>query len=265
MDIVIRPSAERAERLASQLIADHIRVQPRTVLGCATGQTFMPVYAALARMHAESALSFQGVSTFNLDEYVGLPASDPRSFRSYMVEHLFSKVDLDAENCRLPNGCSDDLASECRAYEDAIVESGGIALQLLGIGLTGHIGFNEPGSALRSRTRTKALSEITRQQNAASFGGAEHVPLRAITMGIGTILDARRCLLLATGEQKAKVVADALEGSISASVPASALQFHPDCTVILDESAASKLKNIVYYTTTYAREPEWAGYRDKGF
>lgn len=265
MDIVIRPTAEHAERLTAQLIADFVRANPRMVLGCATGRTFIPVYEILARMHRNDGLDFRGVSTFNLDEYVGLKPDDPNSFRAYMNEHLFSCVNLSPENCRLPNGAADDMAAECRAYEVAIDEAGGVDLQLLGIGLTGHIGFNEPGSALHSRTRTKALSDLTRRQNARAFGSAENVPIRAVTMGIGTILDARRCLLLATGEEKASVVADALEGPVSASVPASALQFHPNCAVVLDEAAASQLKNVDYYVTTYACEPEWAPYREKGF
>lgn len=264
MDIVIRTTAGQAERLTAALVADYLRAHPRAVLGCATGRTFEPVYAMLAAMHAEGGLNFRGVTTFNLDEYVGLDQADRRSFRAYMVEHLFSKVDIAAENAHLPDASAPDLAAECRAYEQAIQDAGGIGLQLLGIGLTGHIGFNEPGSALQSRTRTKALSELTRRQNAESFGGVENVPLRAITMGIGTILDARTCLLLATGEAKAQVVADALEGPVSASVPASALQFHPDCAVVLDEAAASRLKNTSYYVSTYEREPEWAPYRERG-
>ena len=265
MDIVIRPTANHAERLTAQLVADHIAAYPATVLGCATGRTYVPVYARLAAMHRETGLDFRGVSTFNLDEYVGIPGGDPRSFRFYMVEHLFQRVNIDPANCRLPDGMASDLLAECRDYEGAIVAAGGIDLQLLGIGLTGHIGFNEPGSALHSRTRTKALSELTRQQNAPAFDGIENVPARAITMGIGTILDARRCLLLATGAEKSQVVANALEGPVSASVPASALQFHPDCTVILDEAAAAGLKNTSYYVSTYALEPEWAPYRDAGF
>lgn len=265
MDIVIRPSAGHAERLAAQLIADFIRAHPDAVLGCATGRTFMPVYEILARMHRDEGLDFAGLSTFNLDEYVGLDPADPNTFRAYMETHLFGKVNLSADRCRLPDGNASDLPGACRAYEDAIAAAGGIDLQLLGIGLTGHIGFNEPGSALHSRTRTKALSDITRRQNARAFGGAETVPARAVTMGIGTILDARACLLLATGAEKARVVAEALEGPVSASVPASAMQFHPQCTVVLDEPAASGLKNVGYYVTTWACEPEWADYRARGF
>ena len=264
MDIVIRPTAEHVHHLAAEVIADAIRSNPRVVLGLPTGRTMLPVYAELVRRHREEGLDFGGLTTFNLDEYAGLDENDPRSFRAYMRKNLFEAVNLQPQRCHLPDGSADDLARACREYEERISAAGGIDLQVLGVGMTGHIGFNEPGSSLHSRTRTKALSEITRLQNASAFGGGEHVPQRAVTMGIGTILDARRCLLITTGEAKAVVVSVALEGPVTASVPASALQFHPRCDVILDEAAASRLRNVDYYVATYAIEPEWAPYRERG-
>jgi glucosamine-6-phosphate deaminase len=197
----------------------------------------------------------------NLDEYVGLFPSDPNSYRHYMNHHLFRHVNIDPRNTHLPNGMAADLDAECRHYEALIHRFGGIDLQLLGIGKAGHIGFNEPLSALRSRTRVKALTPTTLKQNAASFGSEENMPRRAITMGVGTIIEARRCLLLATGESKAEVVAQAVEGPISSMVSASALQLHPRCTVIVDEAAAGKLKEKEYYRWIFENEPEWQAYR----
>ncbi len=263
MDIVIRPTQVDAVKLTAMIIADTLRRNPAAVLGLATGRTFQPVYALLVEEFTEGRIDFSGVTTFNLDEYAGIAETDPRSFSAYMREQLFSKVNVSPDRCHLPDGTAADLAESCKAYESAIAAAGGIDLQLLGIGLTGHVGFNEPGSALHSRTRTKALSEITREQYRQYFNNGQEVPARAVTMGIGTILDAQRCLLLATGSEKSAVIAEALEGPITASVPASALQFHENCTVLLDEAAASRLNNTEYYLTTFAHEPEWAEYRER--
>jgi glucosamine-6-phosphate deaminase len=178
-----------------------------------------------------------------------------------MNHHLFRHVNIDPRNTYLPNGLANDLDEECRCYEATIQRFGGIDLQLLGIGKAGHIGFNEPLSALRSRTRVKALTPTTLKQNAAPFGGEEHMPRRAITMGVGTILECRRCLLLATGESKAKVIAQAVEGPITSMVSATALQLHPRATVIVDEAAAGKLVEKDYYRWIFANEPEWEEYR----
>jgi glucosamine-6-phosphate deaminase len=219
------------------------------------------VYGILVRLHREEDLDFSLCRTFNLDEYVGLSRDDARSYRYYMNRHLFSQVNLDQRNTNLPDGTAADLDAECREYEQKIKRCGGIDLQLLGVGQAGHIGFNEPLSALRSRTRVKALSPITIAQNAALFGGAGNVPRRAITMGVGTILECGRCLLLATGENKADVIAKAVEGPITSMISATALQLHSRCTVVVDEAAASKLQAADYYRWIFANEPEWEEFR----
>jgi glucosamine-6-phosphate deaminase len=219
------------------------------------------VYRRLVQMHREEKLDFSLCSTFNLDEYVGLFPTDQNSYRHYMDEHLFRHVNVDPRNTHLPNGLANNLEEECRKYEALIQRFGGIDLQLLGIGKAGHIGFNEPLSALRSRTRVKALNPATIRQNAPQFGGENKMPRRAITMGVGTIIEARRCILLATGASKAQVIAQAVEGPITSMVTASALQLHPRCTVIVDESAAAGLNEKDYYRWVFENEPEWEDYR----
>ncbi|MCX7887510.1 MAG: glucosamine-6-phosphate deaminase [Verrucomicrobiae bacterium] len=262
MEVIIRPDEAAAARLVAQIIAKELRARPHLVLGLATGATMERVYEELVRMHREEGLDFSLCRTFNLDEYIGLPPEDPRSFRAYMNRHLFSRVNIDLRNTHLPNGMASDIAAECRRYEELIRDCGGIDLQLLGIGRTGHIGFNEPLSALRSRTREKALTPITIQQNAVYFDNDPNkVPRRAITMGVGTILEAERCVLLATGEAKAEIVAKAVEGPITAMVTASVLQLHPRCTVVVDEAAATKLQGTEYYRWIFENEPEWAEFR----
>jgi glucosamine-6-phosphate deaminase len=219
------------------------------------------VYDRLARMHREEQLDFSQARTFNLDEYVGLPASDPHSYRHYMYEHLFRHVNVNLRDTHLPHGDAPNLEAECQRYEHLITECGGIDLQLLGIGQTGHIGFNEPLSALRSRTRVKALSPITIAQNAPLFAEPAKMPRRAITMGVGTILEARRVILMATGTSKAEIIAKAVEGPITSMISATALQMHPRCTVIVDEAAAAQLQGVDYYRWIFANEPEWEPYR----
>ena len=261
MELLIRPTAEHAARLAARLVADRLRAKPDLVLGCATGRTMEQIYAELVRAHREGGLSFAGCRTFNLDEYVGLAPDDPRSYHAYMKTHLFGQVDVDPRNTSLPDGTASDLGAEARRYEAQIAASGGIDLQLLGLGATGHIGFNEPLSSLRSRTREKALTPTTRQQNAAFFGGPERVPERALTMGVGTILDALEVVLVVTGGAKADVLARATEGPITAMVSATALQLHPNCKVIVDEAAAEGLQGRDYYRWLFENEPEWEVYR----
>jgi glucosamine-6-phosphate deaminase len=261
MEAIIRPNADSAARLVEQIIADELRRHPSLVLGLATGRTMEAVYRLLAAAHRDKKLDFSLCRTFNLDEYVGLPPSDPHSYRYYMNERLFSQVNLDARNTHLPDGMAQDLEAECGDYEAKIKRCGGIDLQVLGIGKAGHIGFNEPLSALRSRTRVKTLSPITVGQNAGFFGGADQVPRRAITMGVGTILDCRRCILLATGASKADVIAKAVEGPITSMISATALQLHPHCTVVVDEEAAAKLEAADYYRWIFENEPEWEEFR----
>jgi glucosamine-6-phosphate deaminase len=261
MEVILQPNEEAAAALVARIVAHDLRANPHLVLGLATGKTMECVYRHLVRMHQDEHLDFSLCSSFNLDEYVGLFPSDPNSYRHYMNHHLFRHVNIDPRNTHLPNGMAADLDAECRHYEALIHRFGGIDLQLLGIGKAGHIGFNEPLSALRSRTRVKALTPTTLKQNAASFGGEDNMPRRAITMGVGTIIEARRCLLLASGESKAEVIAQAVEGPISSMVSASALQLHPRCTVIVDEAAAGKLKETEYYRWIFENEPEWQDYR----
>jgi glucosamine-6-phosphate deaminase len=261
MEVIIQPNKEAAAGLVARIIAHDLRANPHLVLGLATGQTMERVYRQLVTMHHEQRLDFSLCSTFNLDEYVGLFPSDPGSYRHYMDEHLFRHVNIDLRNTHLPNGMSEDLDAECRRYEGLIHRFGGIDLQLVGLGKAGHIGFNEPLSALRSRTRVKALTPTTINQNASMFGGEDKVPRRAITMGVGTIIEARRCLLLATGESKAAMVAKAVEGPITSMVTASALQLHPRCTVVVDEEAASALTETDYYRWIFSNEPEWQDYQ----
>ena len=243
MEVIIRPTRQAAIHLAARLIARELRSKPHFVLGLATGATMEGVYDELARLHHEEHLDFSRCHTFNLDEYVGLPPESPFSYHEYMRKHLFSRVNLHPLSTHLPNGMASNLAAECQHYEHLIREVGGIDLQLLGLGRDGHIGFNEPLSALRSRTREKALTPSTLAANAPYFGGdATQMPRRAITMGVGTILEAHRCLMLVTGESKAAVLARAVEGPITSMVTASALQLHPHCQVIVDEEAAAKLE-----------------------
>lgn len=261
MEVIVQPSPEAAADWVARVVAAELRARPKLVLGLATGCTVEPVYARLARMHREEALDFSQCRTFNLDEYVGLSGSDPNSYRHYMNHHLFSKVNIDLRNTHLPDGVAADLDAECERYERLIAEYGGIDLQLLGLGRAGHLGFNEPLSAFRSRTRVKALSPLTLAQNAPLFSKPDKIPRRAITMGIGTILDCRRCLLLATGADKAEIVAQAVEGPMTGMISATALQWHPRCVVVLDEAAASRLKATDYYRWIYENEPEWEPFR----
>lgn len=262
MEVVIQSSARAAADLAARLIADVLREKHRPVLGLATGRTMEAVYARLAAMHSEDGLNFSGCETFNLDEYVGLPAENPHSYRHYMNHHLFSKVNVYLRNTHLPDGVAADLDAECGRYEQLIAHAGGMDLQLLGIGRNGHLGFNEPLSSFQSRTRVVTLAPETIRQNARLFGGAENMPRQAITVGVGTILESRRCVLLATGSDKADILAKAVEGPITSMVSATALQMHPDCVVIADAAAASRLKEGDYYRAMFASSPKWAKYRD---
>jgi len=264
MQVIIQPDAEAAACLAARLVARAIRAKPHLVLGLATGRTMERVYEELVRFHREEGLDFSHCHTFNLDEFVGLGPDDPHSFRRFMETRLFSKVNLDSRNIHFLNGLAQDLHAECEAYERQIRTCGGIDLQLLGIGVDGHIGFNEPLSALMSRTREKALTPATIRQYAPFFGSPRRVPKRGITMGVGTILESRTCLLLATGEEKAKVVARAVEGPMTAMISASALQLHPSCCVVVDEAAAAELVEKDYYRWIFQNEPEWAEFRQLG-
>ncbi|MDZ4198437.1 MAG: glucosamine-6-phosphate deaminase [Kiritimatiellia bacterium] len=259
MEVILQPNEQQAARLTARLIARQIRRKPDSVLGLATGRTVEPVYDELVRMHREEELDFARCRTFNLDEYVGLAPEDPNSYRATMNRLLFSRVNIDPAHTHVPNGRAENLKIECRSYEDRIADCGGIDLQLLGIGTTGHIGFNDPLSALRSRTRDKTLAPETLEQNAPFFGGdPARMPRRALTMGVGTIMEARSLLMLVTGAKKADILARAVEGPVTASISATAIQFHPDCRVIVDEAGGAKLTGTAYYRWIFENDPDWA-------
>jgi glucosamine-6-phosphate deaminase len=257
MEVIIRPDGDRAARLVAALIAEELRARPQLVLGLATGRTMERVYHLLVQMHREAGLDFSLCRTFNLDEYIGLPPEHENSYRDYMNRHLFRQINIDLRNTHLPDGMAADLPAACRRYEERIRACGGIDLQLLGIGADGHIGFNEPLSALRSRTREKALSPLTIAQNRRLFKEPAEMPKRALTMGVGTILEARRIVMLVTGAAKAAILAKAVEGPITSMVSASALQLHEHCCVVADEAAAANLQARDYYRWIFANEPEW--------
>ena len=208
-------------------------------------------------MHREEGLSFAQVTTFNLDEYIGLPADHPQSYRATMQEMLFDHVDIPQERTHVPNGMVENIEEECASYEAKIQAAGGIDLQVLGIGSDGHIGFNEQGSSLASRTRIKTLTPQTLKDNARFFGSAEEVPHHVITMGIGTILETKRIVLLAFGSGKAEAIAGMVEGPITASNPASALQMHEKTHVFLDDGSAENLERKDYYRWVYDHKPDW--------
>jgi glucosamine-6-phosphate deaminase len=257
MEIVIESNSERAAVLAARMIARVVREKPTAVLGLATGSTPLGVYRELIRMHRQEGLDFSQITTFNLDEYVGLQSQHPASYRRFMEENLFSGINVSPQNVFIPDGMAADVPMFCREYENRISERGGIDLQLLGIGGDGHIGFNEPSSSLASRTRIKTLTPQTRRDNARFFETPDQVPHHVITMGVGTILDARQVVLLAFGEGKAGAVRDAVEGPVTAMVPASVLQMHPCVKVLLDEAASKKLERSEYYRWVYEHKPDW--------
>jgi glucosamine-6-phosphate deaminase len=246
--LLLKSTPQDVSLQAATLIAAAIRHKPSLRLGLATGSTMVGVYRELVRMHREDKLDLSGVVSFNLDEYLSIAAEHPQSFRRFMQEHLFSKVNIRPENIHIPDGSvRGDYDAYCAKYDQEICEAGGIDLQLLGIGRNGHIGFNEPASSLGSRTRLKVLSAETLEDNKKFFGMGETIPECAITVGIGTILEAKRILLLASGSSKAKAVADAIEGPVTSTITASALQHHPEVTFIVDEQAGFLLKQKEYY------------------
>ena len=257
MEIIIQPSAEAASLIAARHVAHLVRDKRNAVLGLATGSTPLAMYQELVRMHREQGLDFSGVTTFNLDEYVGLAPEHPASYHTFMWENFFRHVNVPREHIHIPDGMTGHVPAFCHKYEDAIRGAGGIDLQVLGIGSDGHIGFNEPSSSLASRTRIKTLTAQTRRDNARFFSMPEDVPLHVITMGVGTIMDTRQVLLLAFGERKAKAIAEAVEGPISAMNPASILQMHPVAKCIIDEAAATRLSRLDYYRWVYDQKPDW--------
>jgi glucosamine-6-phosphate deaminase len=257
MEVIIKPDSASGCILAARIIAKLVKTKPNCVLGLATGNTPKPMYKELVRMHKEEGLDLSRVTTFNLDEYVGLPPDHPQSYHYFMDVNFFNHVNIPRGKIHIPDGMASDVAAHCEQYENDIRAAGGIDLQMLGIGLDGHIGFNEPTSALSSRTRIKTLTPKTVEENSQHFQDADKVPRHVITMGVGTIQDARQCLMLAFGERKSSVVAKMVEGPITAMIPASALQLHRSATAIIDEEAARRLMMIDYYRWVYANKPDW--------
>ncbi len=247
MKVTIEKTPEAASRVAARAVASLIQRQPYAVLGFPIGSTQLGLFEELARMHREEGLDFSRITTFNLDEYVGVGRDHPSSFDYRMHRHLFDHVNVPAGHIHVPDGLTADIQLECERYERSIKSVGGIDLQILGIGRNGHIAFNEPSSSLASRTRLTRLTQRTITDNARFFDSEDSVPTHSITMGIGTILEARHCFLMAFGESKKEAVARAVEGPVSASLPASALQLHPRVKIFLDEQAASGLQNADYY------------------
>ncbi|MFB3892810.1 MAG: glucosamine-6-phosphate deaminase [Phycisphaerae bacterium] len=255
MEVIISKTYEEMCKAAARVIAQLLNTKPDAVLGLATGSTPVGLYKELARMHKEEGLDFSQVTTFNLDEYVGLPANHDQSYHYFMHENLLQYVNIPQRNVHIPSGTTSNYEAFCAWYEQRIRDCGGIDIQILGIGSDGHIAFNEPGSSLGSRTRIKTLAKQTIDDNARFFAKREDVPIYAITMGVGTILEARKLMMLANGPKKAQAVADAIEGPVSCMCTASALQLHRDAMVFVDEPAAGKLKLVDYYKWIQANKP----------
>ena len=255
MEIIVSESYEELSKAAAQTVARTLNSKPDAVLGLATGSTPLGLYKELVRIHKDEGLDFSQVTTFNLDEYVGLRGDHPQSYHHFMHENLFKHINIARQNIYIPSGTTDNYEAFCKWYEQRIVECGGIDLQVLGIGADGHIAFNEPSSSLGSRTRIKTLAKQTIEDNARFFDCPDDVPVYAITMGVGTILEAHRIMLLANGASKAEAVAGAIEGPVTSMNTASALQLHRDTTFFLDHEAAGSLKMIDYYEWIQAKRP----------
>jgi|SRR5690625_1752593 len=242
MNIInVKDYQEMSER-AGELLIDKVNKNKKTVLSLATGSTPEGMYAYIIEKYKEGAVSFADVQTFNLDEYVGLDENDSNSYTYYMKNLLFNHIDLQHENAHLPNGTAKNLKEECQVYEQKMEQAGKVDLQVLGIGLNGHIGFNEPGTSFESKTHIVDLDESTRQANARFFKSLDNVPTQAITMGIETIMNSKEILMLISGEKKAETVAKLLEGKVTETFPASILHRHPNATIIVDQAAYAKVK-----------------------
>jgi glucosamine-6-phosphate deaminase len=261
MEVVPLGSAGQIAAVAAGIVEAVVRRRPAAVLGLATGSTPLPTYRELVRRHKVAVgPSYAGVTCFNLDEYVGLPVGHQQSYRATIARELTDGLGICPDRVNGPDPSSDDLPIAGECYEALIAAAGGIDLQVLGIGSDGHLAFNEPGSSLASRTRIKTLTAQTRKDNARFFGSLDEVPTHVLTQGLGTILEARHLLLIATGETKADAIAAAVEGPVSASCPASVLQLHPHVTVLLDPAAASSLDRLAHYREVYCAKPAWQGF-----
>lgn len=259
MEVIICSDEQAVGRIAADRIAKVLGRAKAPVLGVATGSTPLTTYSSLAALAAEGKADFTDVRAFALDEYIGLPADDERSYAATIRHTVTEQLGLDPANVHTPDGMADDLDAACAAYETAIQEADGVDVQILGIGANGHIGFNEPTSSLSSRTRVKTLAERTKADNARFFEEGEKVPSHCVTQGLGTIMDARNVVLLAIGANKADALAGAVEGPVSAMCPASVLQFHPHVLVIADDAAASKLTMAEYFRWTDSQRGDLSG------
>lgn len=251
MEIILTENPTQAADLATREILRALETKPDLVLGLATGSTPLEIYRRLASAQHKSGVDFSRVHTFNLDEYLDLPPDHAQSYRSFMQKNLFDHINIPADNIHFPPSDGERLRARCEEYEQLMRDLGGIDIQILGIGSNGHIGFNEPTSALRSRTRIKTLTEKTLADNSRFYREGETQPMLASTMGIGTILDVRRVLLQAFGEKKAEAIRAMVEGPVSSICPGSALQLHSHTTIYLDAGAAGLLQLRDYYRHTY--------------
>jgi glucosamine-6-phosphate deaminase len=258
MEVIIVADAEQAGLVGARPILDGLADRPDLVVGLATGSSPLPIYAALAAQRA-AGVDFSRLRGFALDEYVGLPIAHPASYHRVIDEQVIEPLGLDPANVSVPDGLAADLPAACAAFESLIRAAGGVAVQILGIGSDGHIGFNEPSSSLASRTRIKTLTGQTRTDNARFFDDPAAVPTHCVTQGLGTIMEARHLLLIARGHGKAAAVAATVEGPVSARCPASVIQLHPHVTVVVDEAAAAGLELTEYYRSTYLAKPGWQG------
>lgn len=256
MEVIICKNADEAGHRAAARIAAVLARRPDPVLGVATGSSPLATYSALAELVQAGSLDVSRLRAFALDEYVGLPTSDERSYAATIRHTVTEQLGLDPAGVHVPDGLADDLVAGCAAYEQAIKDAGGIDVQILGIGGNGHIGFNEPSSSFASRTRLKTLAPRTLEDNKRYFSEGEKVPTHCVTQGLGTIMDARHVVLLANGERKADAVAGAVEGPVSSMCPGSILQHHEHAVVVVDEAAASKLKLADYYRYVWENKPE---------
>lgn len=260
METIILDDERTIARLAAGAFVDLLARKPDAVLGLATGSSPLGVYDELAARHEDGDVSFARARAFTLDEYVGLPADHPETYRNVIHRDFTSRVDIDPDAVRGPDGLAEDIPTSCAEYEAAIAAAGGVDLQVLGIGAVGHIGFNEPGSSFASRTRIKTLTHQTRVDNARFFeDDVDAVPSHCLTQGLGTIMDARHVLLIATGRHKAEAVHQLVEGPVSAMWPGTILQHHPHATVLLDPAAASRLQLADYFREAYRGKPSWQG------
>ncbi|MBI3217508.1 MAG: glucosamine-6-phosphate deaminase [Mycobacterium sp.] len=260
MEVIITDGPRMIGEIAADAIAALLERKPDAVLGLATGSSPLTIYDELAARCDAGSISFHRARGFTLDEYVGLPADHPERYRTVIDTVFVSRVDFAPDAVQGPDGLAADIPAACAAYEDAIAAAGGVDLQILGIGTDGHIGFNEPGSSLASRTRIKTLTRQTRIDNARFFGGdVDAVPTHCLTQGLATIMAARHVILVATGQSKAEAVHHMVEGPVSAMWPATILQHHPHVTVLLDDAAARRLQLVDYYRETYRAKPDWQG------